>query len=149
MTEKYAKFIFKKILLGVQALHGAGYCHRDLKLENILLDQNFNPKITNFSFMTQTIQNNQTILLNNSAGTFSFSSPQVLEHKPYNGEKADIFSLGVILFSLVTGHCGFRKAGKDDKYYKHILNGDIEKYWNSLPENIKNALIFYFDFQFF
>jgi serine/threonine protein kinase len=48
LTERQAKYVFKKILQGVQALHGAGVCHRNLKLEAILLDQNFNPKISNF-----------------------------------------------------------------------------------------------------
>ena len=43
-TEKQVKYIFKKILLGVQALHEHGYCHRNLKLENILLDHNYSPK---------------------------------------------------------------------------------------------------------
>ena len=47
-NEKQAKYIFKKILNGVQALHGAGIYHADLKLTNILLDQQFNPKISNF-----------------------------------------------------------------------------------------------------
>ena len=63
-TERKAKNIFKKILLGVQALHEAGYCHRDLKLENILLDQSYNPKINDFTLTTLFRQNNQQIALN-------------------------------------------------------------------------------------
>ena len=91
--ERHAKYIFKKILLGVQALHEAGYCHWDLHLDNILLDHNFNPKINDFSFSTQFRQNNQPILLNDLVGTLYYSSPQILAHQPYNGEKTDIFSL--------------------------------------------------------
>ena len=43
--EKYAKIIFKKILKGVQAFHNIGICHRDLKMQNILVDELFNPKM--------------------------------------------------------------------------------------------------------
>ena len=72
LIERMAKYIFKKILLGVQALHGAGYCHRYLNLSNILLDQNFNPKIQDFIFSTRFQQDNQTILLNDFIGTLAF-----------------------------------------------------------------------------
>ena len=128
-TERQAKYIFRKILLGVQALHGAGYCHRQLRVDNILLDQNFNPKIINFNFTTLFQQNNQPILLNDFIDNRQYSSPQNLEHEPYNGEKADIFSLGAILFTLVTGKFGFESAKKNDTIYSHIYKDDGE-YWN-------------------
>ena len=99
-TERQAKYIFKKILLGVQALHGANICHRNLKLETILLDNNFTPKISNFVFATQFRQNNQPIMLTDIVGTLGHMSPNILSNQSYNGEKADIFSLGVILFEL-------------------------------------------------
>ena len=60
-------------------------------------------------FATQFQQNNQPIFLNDFIGTISYTSPQIILRQPYNGEKADIFSLGVILFILVTGHIGFNK----------------------------------------
>jgi serine/threonine protein kinase len=137
-TERKAKYIFKKILLGVQALHEAGYCHRSLKLENILLDQNFNLKINNFIFATQFQQNKQPIILKESVGNLHYSSPQILVNQPYNGEKNDIFSLGIILFNLVTGKFGFSKAHINDPYYKYILSEKINKYWASLPNEITN-----------
>ena len=137
--EKHAKIIFKKILLGVQALHVAGYCHRNLKPGVILLDNNFNPKISNFLLTTQFLKNNQIIMLDDVAGTRQYMSPQILEYKPYNGEKADIFGLGMILFYLVTGKYGLKRpAKKDDPYYKHIILENINEYWASLPVEITN-----------
>ena len=138
LIEKHAKYIFKKILAGVQVLHEAGYCHRSLKLENILLDQNFNLKINNFIFATQFQQNDQPIILKESVGNLHYSSPQILVNQPYNGEKNDIFSLGIILFNLVTGKFGFSKAHINDPYYKYILSEKINKYWASLPNEITN-----------
>ena len=152
-TERQAKYIFRKILLGVQALHGAGYCHRNLKLNNILLDQNFNPKIFNFKFTTQFQQNNQPILLDNFIASPHYASPQILLHKPYNGEKADIFSLGVILFLLVTGTFGFECANRTDEFYSKICKGD-EEYWEffkykslHITENFKNLYISMVNYQ--
>ena len=139
--EKHAKYIFKKILLGVQALHEAGYCHRNLKSQTILLDQNFNPKISCFIFATRFKQNNQPIMLNDLVGTINYISPQIFARKPYNGEKADIFSLGATLFTLVTGLIGFERATWSDNFYKYIILGDINKYWNAQNENLNNIHI--------
>ena len=138
-TERQAKYIFKKILLGVQALHGANICHRNLKMQTILLDKNFNPKISNFVFATQFQQNNnQPIMLKDFVGTLSYASPNILSNQPYNGEKADIFSLGVILFNLVSGKLGFMKATQEDQIYGHILAGNIDQYWTELYSKIGN-----------
>jgi serine/threonine protein kinase len=129
-TERQAKYIFKKILLGVQALHAAGYCHRDLKVDNILLDQNDNPKIADFALTTLCRQNNQPIVLNDFVGPRNFCSPQIHDHQPYNGEKNDIFSLGAILIMLVTGRTGFNESRVNDPCYQFIRNGNIPQYWN-------------------
>ena len=134
LTERQAKFIFKKILKGVQTLHGAGICHRDLKLENILLDQNFNPKISNFALAKPFIQNNQVIQLTDYVGAIGYISPQIINNQPYSGDKADIFSLGVILFYLVTGINGFGTSKNNDIYYKFIMIGNSDQYWNNVAK---------------
>ena len=138
-SEKHAKYIFKKILLGVQALHGAGYCHRKLKPKCILLDNNFNPKISNFILATQFLKNNQFILLKDIVGTKLDISPQLLESKPYGMDKSDILSLGLILFQLVTGIYGLKRGAlKDDSYNKYIKLEKFNEYWANLPVEIKN-----------
>ena len=118
-TEKHAKFIFRKILNGVRALHQAGICHRYLSLSNILLDQNFNPKISNFTLST---------LFQDNHGKIYLSPPQIMSGQPYNGSKFDIFSLGAILFSLVVGMFGFKEASNKDDFYRLIMYNHDE-YW--------------------
>ena len=137
LNEKQAKFIFKKIIIGVQALHGAGIYHADLKLENILLDQQFNPKIYNFSLSRIFRQNNVNIPINGYFGTQNYIAPQKFINVFYNGDKADIFSLGVILFSLVTHLFPFQQARNNDPNYRHIINGDLGQYWNSFPNEVQ------------
>ena len=99
LGERLSKLIFFRILDGVQACHNAGICHRDLKMENILLDENFSPKICDFGFAVR-----NTDQLDDVKGTEHFCAPEILEGKKYNGFRADIFSLGAILMSLTTGN---------------------------------------------
>ena len=113
-------------------MHEAGYCNRNLKLGNILLDHNFNPKINNFSFLTQFLQNNQPILLNDMVGTQMYSSPQILAKRPYNGEKADIFSLGIILFNLVSGKKPINSADKYDLFFGLMAKGKYDIFWKQI-----------------
>ena len=130
-TERQAKWIFKKILEGVQALHNANICHRDLNTENILFDENYNPKIIGFYFSCVNMNN-----LNQNAGILSFKAPEILLNQPYNGINADIFSLGQILFNLVTGLYGFHAANENDQFYNLIIQQNIAQYWQNLGNQI-------------
>ena len=125
LGERLSKLIFSKILEGVQAFHNAGICHRDLKLENILLDENFSPKICDFGFAVRNTDN-----LTGTKGTIHYMAPEILEEKAYNGFYVDIFSLGVVLMSLITGSYGFINAIKKDKYYRFIAKNQIDSYWS-------------------
>jgi serine/threonine protein kinase len=145
--ERHAKFIFRKILNGVRALHQAGICHRYLSLSNILLDQNFNPKISNFDFSTLFQDNNGIINLNDLIVIFNYAPPQIMCGKPYNGSKSDIFSLGVILFSLVVGRFGFNEASKKDQFYRFIMVNQVDKYWESLSTHQEINLNFSQEFK--
>ena len=131
LKEKYSKVIFAKILRGVQACHQAGICHRDLKMQNILVDDNFNPKICDFGFATQ--NNNH---LTEFLGTRNYADPYILRNKPYDGFKADIFSLGVVLLTLTTCKIGFIEASKFDQYYRLIMTKNYQKYWEAVSSQI-------------
>ena len=129
--EKYGKLLFQKILLGVQACHNIGVFHLDLKVENILLDDKYNPKICDFG-----LGSDNSGLLRGIKGTKSYMTPQILENKEYTGIKADIFYLGCLLFIIVVGCPCFKYAKKTDYFYKHIINKDLETYFNHLGEQI-------------
>jgi len=129
-TERHAKVIFKKILEGVRAMHNANICHRDLKPGNILLDDNYNPKITGLGLSCINMNNLQVYSI-----TESYTAPEVLAHQPYNGIKADIFSLGQLLINLVTGQFGFLSPSKTDRYYRLIIEQKLDHYWHELQRN--------------
>ena len=136
LREKYAKFIFYKILRGVQAFHNAGFCHRDLKMQNILIDEFFNPKICDFGFASDLKGKDGSGKLTEFLGTINYASPEIFLHRPYDGVKADIFSLGVVLLNLVTCRIGFIQANRKDKYYKNIMLRRYKNYWNSVQDQI-------------
>ena len=130
-SELLCKIIFKEILEAMLIMHRKGICHRDIKPENILLDTDeFIIKITDFGF---SVLCSEYELLNGICGTQEFMAPEVLKDKDYDGKKADIFSLGVLLLNIRTGKYLFENANysKDNKIsknstvYDHIrLNKD-------------------------
>ena len=69
-------------------------------------------------------------------GTINYAAPEILLHNPYNGIKADIFSLGQILFNLVTGRLGFNNANMQDNLYRLIILHQYIEYWERIHENI-------------
>ena len=131
-NEDFSKIIFKGIIKGIKACHENNIVHGDLKLENILLDDKFNPKIADFGYATYIKDN---IKLKNIVGTLEYQAPEILLKKPYDGKKKDIFSLGVLLFLLVTGIKPFEVPFGKDKLYKYILKKQYSEYWKQIKNN--------------
>ena len=129
LGELYSKFIFSKILNGVQSCHNLGICHRDIKLENILLSDEFSPKLCDFGFATHNAKN-----LTEYIGTRDYCAPEVFENKPYDGIRADIFSLGVVMMYLATNKQCFRYASPKESNYRYIVSGKLDKFWGRVDK---------------
>ena len=124
LTERQAKLLFRKILNGVRAIHNANICHKNLNPTSIIFDGNYNPKICNF-YLSSIYANN----LNEYFGTREFISPEILEKQPHDGFKADIFSLGQLLFVMVNNILGFKSTDDKAQYYSFIKNQQFNEYW--------------------
>ena len=129
LTERQAKLLFRKILNGVQTIHNAHICHRDINPENIFLDEFYNPKICNFSLSCINAKN-----LTHSVGTKGYKAPEMIEFHPYDGFRADIFSLGQLLFALVNSSLGFKSSHANDHYYSYIIKNELDIYWKMLAK---------------
>lgn len=101
--------IFTQILGAVCYLHKSGCCHRDLKLENVLLDKKLNVKLSDFGFTRELpfVQHGKKSLLSEYCGTGAYMAPEIVKRTPYSGIKIDIWALGVILYTMLTGEMPF------------------------------------------
>jgi serine/threonine protein kinase len=104
MSENEARKIFQQIIFGLEYLHAHTVSHRDLKLENILLDEDKNVKIADFGLSTIM---KDGIFLYSSCGSPNYAAPELINGKYYNGALIDIWSCGVILYTLLVGSLPF------------------------------------------
>lgn len=117
--------------------------HRDIKLENILVDANFNLKLCDFTLSKTISEGSMVGVFYTHAGTERYMAPEIIEHKPYKGSSTDIFALGVVLFVMVTGVMPFYiRADKTDTLYKHIINNDEKGYWEALRKTYNGVSSF-------
>lgn len=107
--------------------------HRDLKLENILVDSQFNLKVCDFTLAKTIAEGSVVGVYYSHCGTERYMAPEILENKPYKGTSTDVFALGVVLFVMVMGVMPFHtKATRDDPLYSLVYKGDEKGYWETL-----------------
>lgn len=122
LREDECKFIFKQVVEGICYLHSKNIIHRDIKLENLLLDESRTLKIIDFGF-SMCIKNDQRI--NNFCGTPTYMAPEIVSKKEYYGPPIDVWALGVLLYVLLCGTFPFR-AQEEKELYKKIIKGNFE-----------------------
>ncbi|KAF7324700.1 Serine/threonine-protein kinase MARK2 [Mycena kentingensis (nom. inval.)] len=104
LSEDETRVIFGQLCLAVAYLHDKGIVHRDLKLENVLLDERCRVKLGDFGF---TREYERSVLLETFCGTTGYAAPEMLQGQKYLGPEVDIWSLGIILYCLLTGGLPF------------------------------------------
>ncbi|KAF5381585.1 hypothetical protein D9615_005410 [Tricholomella constricta] len=139
LAEDEAKIIFGQLCLAVAYLHDNGIVHRDLKLENVLLDERCRVKLGDFGF---TREFERGSFMETFCGTTGYASPEMLQGKKYQGPEVDVWSLGIILYCLLTGTLPFDDDDEDVMRQK-IIQGEFEDPdWLSIESRdlIKNVL---------
>ena len=120
LTEPIAKYIFKQIILGIQHIHNNRIVHRDIKLDNILIDLDNKIKICDFG-VSKRVNNNEKMF--EQCGTPTYIAPEILKGKGYEGYKVDIWSAGVVLYAMLSGTVPF-KGNNIHELHQLILKGD-------------------------
>ncbi|XP_016509849.2 CBL-interacting serine/threonine-protein kinase 1-like [Nicotiana tabacum] len=138
LKEAQGRKLFQQLIDGVSYCHNKGVFHRDLKLENVLIDSKGNIKITDFGLSALPQHFRSDGLLHTTCGSPNYVAPEILSNRGYDGATSDTWSCGVILYVILTGQLPF-----DDKnlaiLYKKIFKGDVHiPKWLSL--GAKNLL---------
>ena len=105
LDEKITRFILAKIVLALSYLHKRSFVHRDIKPENILLDFNYQPKISDFGLCIDSDLNHKSV-----AGTRSYMAPEA--HKGSYSAASDMFSVGIVAWVMLIGEYGNKKFNK-------------------------------------
>lgn len=132
-NEDEARFFFQQLISGVSYCHAMQVCHRDLKLENTLLDGSPAPrlKICDFGYSKSSVYHSQP---KSTVGTPAYIAPEVLLRKEYDGKIADVWSCGVTLYVMLVGAYPFEDPA-DPKNFKKALIRIISAQY-SIPDNI-------------
>ncbi|KAL6220451.1 hypothetical protein ACLB2K_008207 [Fragaria x ananassa] len=118
-SEDEARFFFQQLISGVSYCHAMQVCHRDLKLENTLLDGSPAPrlKICDFGYSKSSVLHSQP---KSTVGTPAYIAPEVLLRQEYDGKTADVWSCGVTLYVMLMGSYPFEDPDEPKDFRKTI-----------------------------
>lgn len=133
MDETLARSLFLQLLSGVSHMHACGVGHLDLKVDNILIDESLNLKITDFDLSQDFSDEALEYPLGYRRGTPGNRAPEVQDGSCKNFVAADIYSLAIVLFIMVTGHPPYSEKcinglEQFDNFYKAMRNSNA-KFW--------------------
>ena len=141
LSEKTAKYLFKQIILGIQHIHSHKIVHRDIKLENILIDLNNNIKICDFGIGKILTYKKQ--LLYDKCGTPMYMAPEILlssKNHGYEGYPVDIWSAGISLYIMLSGTLPFNLKNNESSSMDESSENNIELQYsiiNNEPKRIE------------
>ncbi|KAK1617330.1 hypothetical protein QYE76_022847 [Lolium multiflorum] len=132
-SEDEARYFFQQLICGVSYCHFMQICHRDLKLENTLLDGNPAPrlKICDFGYSKSSLLHSKP---KSTVGTPAYIAPEVLSRREYDGKMADVWSCGVTLYVMLVGGYPFEDPDDPKDFRKTI--GRIVSIQYNIPEYV-------------
>ena len=132
-AEAEGRYFFQQLISGVAYCHAKGVAHRDLKLENALLDGGAVPrlKICDFGYSKNSFIDSDP---KSTVGTPAYIAPEVLERKPYDGKTADVWSCGVTLFVMLCGKYPFEDRRRPRDFRSTIVK--IRNCEYEIPRNV-------------
>uniref|UniRef100_A0A7S3ZFF9 non-specific serine/threonine protein kinase n=1 Tax=Lotharella globosa TaxID=91324 RepID=A0A7S3ZFF9_9EUKA len=128
-SEQVARVYFKQLLNGVAYMHSRGYAHRDLSLENILMDEKKNLKICDFGLSVKLQNPSQKLDVDDPdcrPGKIRYMPPEIFSCGEYSPFSSDLYCCGVILFVMLLGKPPYEFPCNDDERFKLIANGRLE-----------------------
>ena len=122
LSEEESLKYFQQLINALFYLHSQNIAHRDIKIDNMLLDRNRDLKLVDFGLSTKYPDDN---LLDQPCGTVVYAAPEVLQGREYHGMLADVWSSGIVLYGMLSGYLPFGEQD-DDINRDNIINGRIK-----------------------
>jgi serine/threonine protein kinase len=146
LEEKLVRRLFKQLLVAVAYLHEQGCCHLDIKTENILLHESdefaqaggdLDLKLADFGLSAVAALGDNIEQVSVETGTERSMAPEMHTQNQFDGKQADMWSVGTILFNMLTGYPPCEIASPADKSYKHLHNDNHEAFWRRYQKAAK------------
>nr|XP_043639982.1 serine/threonine-protein kinase SAPK2-like [Erigeron canadensis] len=136
-SEDEARFYFRQLISGVSYCHSMQICHRDLKLENTLLEESSTTrlKICDFGYSKSSVLHSQP---KSTVGTPAYIAPEVLSKKEYDGKIADVWSCGVTLYVMLVGAYPFEDPD-DPRNFRKTLTRILGVQY-SIPDYVRVSM---------
>lgn len=135
LTETTARAYFIQLIDALGYLHEKSICHLDIKPDNILVDENYSMKLADLGVAMGVPKD---CLVKGKVGTAPYHSPEMHLNLPYNAYQADLFALGITLFTMVSGNMPFSSAKATDQLYSLIIEENFEEFW-AFHEKLKGS----------
>ena len=121
LSEEESLKYFQQLINALFYLHSQNIAHRDIKIDNMLLDRNRDLKLVDFGLSTKYPDDN---LLDQPCGTVVYAAPEVLQGREYHGMLADVWSSGIVLYGMLSGYLPFGEQD-DEINRRNIIMGNI------------------------
>ncbi|KAK4055395.1 Chk1 protein kinase [Microbotryomycetes sp. JL221] len=143
IDEDIAHLYFTQLVSALKYLGKHGICHRDVKPENCLLTGNGNLLVSDFGLATVFKMKGQTRLLKDRCGSPPYAAPELAHSAPYAAEPIDIWSAGVLLFTLLVGNTPWDEPTRSSPEFSAFLDGSLlqTEPWNRLSEGVLQFLL--------
>ena len=140
LSEEESLKYFQQLINALFYLHSQNIAHRDIKIDNMLLDRNRDLKLVDFGLSTKYPDDN---LLDQPCGTVVYAAPEVLQGREYHGMLADVWSSGIVLYGMLSGYLPFGEQD-DEINRQNIIMGKI-KFPNYFSDCVKDLLMHMLD----
>ncbi|CAG9325377.1 unnamed protein product [Blepharisma stoltei] len=134
LNERITRYLFHQLVEALECCHNSGVTHRDLKPQNILFDENYNLKLSDFGLSINLFGRDGSGYLGSPVGTENYMAPEIHMRNPYVGTNIDVFSLGVILFIIYSYNPPFRFGYLTDPCYNMLVNNE-SMFWGLHSRN--------------
>ena len=134
LPESVARAFFTQLIEGLIYINKQGHAHRDIKLENLYIGDDYGLVIAGFDDALL-LHKSGKILNDCHRGTSEYNPPEVCLGSPYMGQAVEVFMVGVVLFNMLFGVKPFKRASRSDPYFELIANKTPDAFWKLQAED--------------